>query len=83
MLINNGFSLVKVDKCVYLKYENYECVVISLYVDDILIFRFSFQIVHKTKIFLALKSKMKDISEVSIIIGIKIIRRYDSIILSQ
>ena len=83
MLINNGFSLVKVDKCVYLKYENYECVVISLYVDDILIFRFTFQIVTKTKIFLALKSEMKDISEVSIILGIKITRRDNSTMLSQ
>ena len=48
MVINNEFSYVKVDKCVYKKCEKNGCVVISLYVDDKLIIDFSFQIVHKT-----------------------------------
>ena len=82
-LISNGFSFVEVDKCVYTKYENGECVVISLYVDDILIFGTSLQVVHETKTFLASKFEMKDIGEANFILGIKIIRRDDGIMLSQ
>ena len=69
-LISNGFSFVEVDKCVYTKYENGECVVISLYVDDILIFGTSLQVVHETKTFLASKFEMKDMGEVNLILGI-------------
>ena len=82
-LINNVFSFVEVDKCDYTKHENYGCVVISLYVDDILIFGSSIQIVHETKAFLASKFEMKDMGEANFILGIKIIRRDDGIMLSQ
>ena len=36
--LNNGFLSVEVDKCVYTKCTNQECVIIALYVDDMLIF---------------------------------------------
>ena len=38
MLVTNGYSINDVDKCIYSKYEDNTCVVICLYVDDMLIF---------------------------------------------
>ena len=52
-LINDGFSSIEVDKCVYIKLVNGECVIVCLYVDDMLIFCTSLDIVHDTKCFLA------------------------------
>ena len=48
-----------------------------------LIFGTGHDIVHKTKSFLASKFDMKDMGEASVILGVKIIRKNDSIILSQ
>ena len=78
----DGFSSIKVDKCVYTKIVKNECVIICLYIDDMLIFATSLNIVHKTKSFLAFKFDMKDMDEVSVILGVQIIRKSDSIILS-
>ena len=38
VLFENGFLSIEVDKCVYTKYTGKECVIIALYVDDMLIF---------------------------------------------
>jgi hypothetical protein len=83
VLISDGFSSIEVDKCVYTKCVNNECVIISLYVDDMLIFGTCIDIVIRTKSFLASKFDMKDMGEASVILGVKIIRKDDSIILSQ
>ena len=55
---------------------------LSLYVDDILVFGTSMNVVHSTKRFLASKFDMKDMSEASVILDIKIIRRDKSIMLT-
>jgi len=55
---------------------------LSLYVDDVLIFGTSMNVVHNTKRFLASKFDMKDMSEASVILDIKIIRRDKSIMLT-
>ena len=52
-LLNDGFLYVEVDKCVYTKCIDRECVIIALYVDDMLIFGTSLDVVHSTKRFLA------------------------------
>jgi hypothetical protein len=57
-------------------------VIISLYVDDMLVFCISMNDVHNTKCFLASKFDMKDMSEASVILGIKIIRRDNGIMLT-
>jgi len=44
-----------VDKCVYSRSENGECVIICLYVDDMLIFYTCDDIVFKTKAFFGSK----------------------------
>ena len=50
--------------------------------DDMLIFGTSLSMVHSTKRFLASQFDMKDIGEAKVILGVKIIRMSDSIMLS-
>jgi hypothetical protein len=83
VLFSDGFSSIEVDKCVYIKSLNGEHVIICLYVDDMLIFGTCVDIVIKTKSFLSSKFDMKDMGEASVILGVRIIRKGDSIILSQ
>ena len=59
-LLNNVFLSVEVDKCVYTKYTDRECIIIALYVDDMLIFGTSLDLVHSTKRFLTSQFDMKD-----------------------
>ena len=82
-LLKNRFLSVEVDKCVYTKCTGKECVIIPLYVDDMLIFGTSPSMVHSTKRFLASQFDMKDMGEAKVILGVKIIRMGDSIMLSQ
>ena len=63
------------DECVCAKLEYNECLIISLYVDDILIFGSSLQVVYKTKSFLASNFEIEDIGEASVILGMKIISK--------
>ena len=81
--MNNGFLSVEVDICVYTKCTNRKCVIIVLYVDDMLIFGTSLNVVHNTKRFLASQFDMKYMGEAKVILGVKITRMGDSIVLSQ
>jgi len=72
-----------VDKCLYSKFINNEGVIICLYVDDLLIFGTSLDVVHDAKHFLAFNFDMKDLGETNIILGIKILRDNNCITLSQ
>ena len=69
------------DKCVYTKCTEKECVTISLYVDDMLIFGTSLSVVHSTKRFLASQFDVKDMGEAKVILGVKITRMGDNIML--
>ena len=71
------------DKCVYTKSIDNEYVIISLYVNDMLAFGNSVDVVYSTKRFLASKFDMQDMSEASVILGVKIIRRDNGIMLTQ
>jgi len=82
-LIDYSFSYNEADKCIYTKIENSDCVIICLYVDDTLIFGTCINIVLRTKTFLASKFDIKDIGEASIIMGVIIIGKGDSILLSR
>ena len=70
-------------KCVYTMSIDNGYVIISLYVNDMLVFGTSMNVVHSIKRFLASKFDMKDMSKASVILGIKIIRRDKSIMLTQ
>ena len=67
----------------YTKCTDRECIIIALYVDDMLIFGTSLNIIHSTKIFLVSQFDMKDIGKAKIIWGVKIITMGNSIMLSQ
>ena len=83
VLVTNGYSINDVDKCIYSKYKDNTCVVICFYVDDMLIFGTSLEVVCETKKFLGSKFDMKDLGEAEVILGIKIIRTPNGLKLSQ
>ena len=74
ILVTNEYSINDADKCIYSKYEDNTCVVICLYVDDMLIFGTSQEVVCETNKFLRSKFDMKDLREAQVILGIKITR---------
>ena len=80
-MLENRFLYVEVEKCVYTKCTEKECVTIVLYVDDMLIFGTSLSVIHSTKRFLASQFDMKDMDETKVILGVKITRLGDSIML--
>lgn len=71
------------DKCIYSKFENNYGVIICLYVDDMLIMGTSLDVVNKTKQFLNKHFEMKDLGVADVILGIKIVKYSEGIILTQ
>ncbi|KAL8134988.1 hypothetical protein AgCh_009856 [Apium graveolens] len=71
------------DKCVYYKVRGNDCVIVCLYVDDILLFGTNIDIINETKSFLKMHFEMKDMGEASVILGIKLTQSTDGITLSQ
>ena len=82
-MLTHGYVINGVDKCIYSKFNNNEGVIIRLYVDDLLIFGTSLEIVLNAKCFLASNFDMKDSGEANVMLGIKILRDNDCITLSQ
>ena len=74
VMLTHGYVINGADKCIYSKFINNEGVIICLYVDDLLIFGTSLDVVHDAKHFLASNFDMKDLGEANIILGIKILR---------
>ncbi|XP_075096171.1 uncharacterized protein LOC142174282 [Nicotiana tabacum] len=60
-----------------------DCVIICMYVDDMLIFGRNVNVVNKTKNFLSFKFEMKDLGEANVILEIKIKRTSNGVSLSQ
>ena len=83
MLVTNGYSINDGDKCIYIEYEDNTYVVTYLYVDDMLIFGTSLEVVCETKKFLGSKFDMKDLGEAEMILRIKITRTLNELKLSQ
>jgi hypothetical protein len=82
-MLSNAYVINGADKCIYSKFNNSEGVIICLYVDNLLIFGISLDIVHDTKRFLGSNFDMKDMGEANVILGIKILMNDDCITLSQ
>ncbi|XP_070016997.1 secreted RxLR effector protein 161-like [Nicotiana sylvestris] len=78
-----GFVVNASDTCVYSKMIALDCVIICLYVDDILIFGPNVNVINETKNFLSSKFEMKDLGEVDVILGVKIKRISNGFSLSQ
>jgi hypothetical protein len=69
-----GFVTNEADKCVYYRYGGGEGVILCLYVDDILIFGTSLELIKEVKDFLSQKFEMKDLGEADVILNIKLVK---------
>ncbi|CAM8907327.1 unnamed protein product [Rhodiola kirilowii] len=78
------FFLNHSDKCVYSKFDNSQNgVIISLYLNDMLIFGTNLECINQTKEFLSSMFSMKDMGEAKIILGIRIKRVEGGLALTQ
>lgn len=75
--IDNGFTSNDGDMCFYSNTKGGSCVIISLYVDEMLIFGIDEYCINDTKKFLSSVFDMKDLGVIEVILGIKIIRHCD------
>ena len=83
VMLTHGYVINGADKCIYSKFINNEGVITCLYINDLLIFRTSLNVVHDAKCFLASNFDIKDLGGANVILGIKIFRDNDCITLSQ
>nr|GEW16034.1 retrotransposon protein, putative, Ty1-copia subclass [Tanacetum cinerariifolium] len=79
----SGFKINECDKCVYVKDTSSGYVVLCLYVDDMLIVVSNDKMIKSTKDMLKSKFDMKDMGLADVILGIKIIRPHNRLVLSQ
>jgi hypothetical protein len=77
------FSVSEADRCVYYHHGGGQGVILCLYVDDILIFRTSLDVINKVKTFLCQSFDMKDLGEADVILNIKLIKGENGINLTQ
>ena len=68
-----GFVVNEADKCVYYRYGGAKGVILCLYVDDILIFDTSLNVIKEVKDFLSQNFEMKDLGEADVILYIKLV----------
>jgi hypothetical protein len=83
LILANGFKANESDKCIYYKFENNACIIICLYVDDMLIFGSNIHVVNDVKSLLCSNFDMKDLGEADVILGIKITRSEKGLSLDQ
>ncbi|KAK9194952.1 hypothetical protein WN943_003067 [Citrus x changshan-huyou] len=82
-MITSGFKINECDKCVYVKEIENDYVILCLYVDDMLIVGSDDDMIKSTKNMLKSKFDMKDMGLADVILGIKISRASNGLILSQ
>jgi hypothetical protein len=82
-LISAGFSGNEADRCVYYRHGGGQEVILCLYVDDILIFRTSLDVINEVKTFLCQSFDMKDLGEADVILNINLIKGESRITQSQ
>ena len=82
-ILESEFVVNESDKCVYYMVKGNECIIVCLYVDDILLFGTNIEIINETKSFLKRHFEMKDMGEASVILGVKLTQSTDGITLSQ
>jgi hypothetical protein len=74
-----GFTCLVSDPCTYVRWQGKEFQIITVWVDDLLIFTTSEVGMHLTKSQITQRWEVTDLGKPSKIIGIEIIRRHDSI----
>ena len=82
-MMSHGFKINECDKCVCIKDTEHGYVIVCLYVDDMLIIDSDDKMVISTKNVLNSRFDMKDMRLIDVILGIKIIRASDGLMLSQ
>ena len=82
-MLSNGFKINECDKCIYVKNINHECVIVCLYVDDMLIVGINRYIIESTKKMLNYNFDMKYLGLADVILKIRIIRNSKGYVLSQ
>ena len=82
VMMTNGFKINKCDKCVYVKNTEHGPVIICFYVDDMLIMGSNNEVIKTTKKMLNNKFNMKDFGVADVILGIKISKTSNELILS-
>ena len=83
VMMNNGFKINECDKCVYVKNTENGYVILCLYIDDMLIVGSNARMVKSTKDILNFRFDMKDMGSANVILGIKITRTTNGLILDQ
>jgi hypothetical protein len=73
-----GFIVNKADTCIYYRYGGGEGVILYLYVDDILIFGTSLNVIKEVKDLLSNNFEMKDLREADVILNVKLLREGNS-----
>ena len=83
VVLVNGFKINECDKCIYVKNTVNGYVVLCLYVDDMLIVGSDDEMIKSTKAMLSTRFDMKDMGLADVILGVKILRTSDGLVLSQ
>uniref|UniRef100_A0A2N9FVA6 Integrase catalytic domain-containing protein n=1 Tax=Fagus sylvatica TaxID=28930 RepID=A0A2N9FVA6_FAGSY len=73
-VIFNGFLMIEEDHCVYVKRSEGSFIILSLYVDDILLAGNDKEFIKTIKEWLSSTFEMKDMGEASFVLGVKILR---------
>jgi len=74
VVTSNGFMMIEEDHCVYVKRSKSNFLILSLYADDILLGENNKKMIVATQGWLSSKLKMKSMSEVCYVLGVKILR---------
>jgi hypothetical protein len=82
-LISADFVVNEANTCVYYQFGGGKGVILCLYVDDILIFGTSIDVINDVKSFLSQSFDMKDLGEASVILNIKLIKGENEITMKQ
>ena len=82
-MMSNGFRINECDKYVYIKDIANGYVIVCLYVDDMLIIGSNNNIIKAIKRMLTSEFDMKDLGVIDVILGMKISRKSDGLVLSQ
>ncbi|KAM1493880.1 hypothetical protein ACFX10_025604 [Malus domestica] len=82
-MITYGFKINESDKCVYVKSYKNSCVIVCLYVDDMLILGTDKDVINSTKKMLNSNFDKKDLGLAYVILGIRIKRIDEGYILTQ
>ena len=69
-----GFEMIEEDHCVYIKQFKKSILILSLYVDDILLAENDISVIVSTREWLSSQFEIKDMGKANYVLGVKIMR---------